>query len=144
MDLQFACASSRKLLRLRKVLIKIGDLAKQSGKTVRALHYYEELGLLRPRQRTDGGFRLYAPEDARRIEMIAWLQDLGYPLERVAEIVTAWQSKQRGGEEERHLREMLQKGMEEAHKKIERMKALHREFEMALQFLDVSFPAIHE
>lgn len=126
------------------MLIKIGDLAKQTGKTVRTIHYYEELGLIQPRQRTEGGFRLYAPEDARRVEMIAWLQDLGFSLERVAEIVTAWQTKPRGGEEERHLREMLQKGLEEAHRKIERMQALHREFEMALQFLDVSFPALKE
>ena len=40
-------------------LLKVGDLARQTGKSVRALHLYEELGLLHPTARSHGGFRLY-------------------------------------------------------------------------------------
>ena len=40
-------------------LIRIGDLARLTGKTVRAIHLYEELGLLKPATRSSGGFRLY-------------------------------------------------------------------------------------
>ena len=42
--------------------LKIGELAKLSGKSVRALHLYEELGLLTPAERSKGGFRLYGTE----------------------------------------------------------------------------------
>ncbi|HEY0996021.1 MAG TPA: MerR family DNA-binding transcriptional regulator, partial [Gemmatimonadaceae bacterium] len=38
---------------------KIGDLARETGLTVRTLHHYDEIGLLRPGQRTESGYRLY-------------------------------------------------------------------------------------
>ena len=41
-------------------LLKVGELAKRTGKTVRAIHLYEELGLLAPAVRSKGGFRLYS------------------------------------------------------------------------------------
>jgi MerR family transcriptional regulator, copper efflux regulator len=48
-------------------LMRVGELAKAVGKTVRAMHLYEELGLLDPRARSEGGFRLYGPEAIDRI-----------------------------------------------------------------------------
>ena len=44
-------------------LLKVGDLARKTGKSVRALRLYEELGLLQPRTRSDGGFRLYGADE---------------------------------------------------------------------------------
>ena len=46
-------------------LLRVGDLARQTGKTVRAIHLYEELGLLAPATRSSGGFRLYDSNGAR-------------------------------------------------------------------------------
>ncbi len=40
--------------------LRIGELARRTGKTNRTLHFYEELGLLAPMSRTKGGFRIYA------------------------------------------------------------------------------------
>ena len=48
-------------------LMRVGELAKAVGKTVRAMHLYEELGLLEARARSEGGFRLYGPEAIDRI-----------------------------------------------------------------------------
>ena len=42
-------------------LLKVGELARRTGKTARAIHLYEELGLLTPAVRSKGGFRLYSP-----------------------------------------------------------------------------------
>ena len=39
--------------------LRVGDLARRTGKSVRAIHLYEELGLLEPATRSSGGFRLY-------------------------------------------------------------------------------------
>ena len=47
--------------------MQIGDLAREAGKTVRAIHLYEELGLLAPAARSKGGYRLYAQEALTRI-----------------------------------------------------------------------------
>ena len=59
-------------------LMRVGELAKAVGKTVRAMHLYEELGLLEPRARSDGGFRLYGPEAVDRIHWITKLQAIGF------------------------------------------------------------------
>jgi DNA-binding transcriptional MerR regulator len=40
-------------------VLKIGDLARQTGVSVRTLHYYDEIGLLSPSHRTEAGYRLY-------------------------------------------------------------------------------------
>ena len=58
---------------------KIGDLARASGLTVRALHHYEDVGLLAP-ARTDAGHRFYSDEDVERLYRITQLRRLGLSL----------------------------------------------------------------
>ncbi|HJO25624.1 MAG: hypothetical protein CMK00_02575 [Planctomycetes bacterium] len=68
-------------------LIKIGEFATLAGTNLRTLRYYEELGLLTPTLRSEGGFRYYRRASAQRVAMIRDLQELGLPLERIREIV---------------------------------------------------------
>ena len=63
--------------------MRVGELAKAVGKTVRAMHLYEELGLLEPRARSEGGFRLYGPEAIDRIHWIVKLQAIGFTLAEI-------------------------------------------------------------
>jgi DNA-binding transcriptional MerR regulator len=58
----------------------IGDLAKACGVTVRALHHYDEIGLLSAGRRTASGHRRYSEDDVRRLYRIRALQMLGLPL----------------------------------------------------------------
>jgi len=58
----------------------IGELAKACGVTVRALHHYDEIGLLSAGRRTASGHRRYTEEDVRRLYRIRSLQMLGLPL----------------------------------------------------------------
>jgi MerR family transcriptional regulator, thiopeptide resistance regulator len=58
---------------------RISEFAKLAGVTVRALHHYDRIGLLKP-QRGSSGFRLYRLEDMERLEQIAALKFLGIPL----------------------------------------------------------------
>jgi DNA-binding transcriptional MerR regulator len=62
---------------------KIGDLARATGLTVRALHHYDQLGLLSPASRTDGGHRCYTDADVRRLHRIVALRSLGISLEEI-------------------------------------------------------------
>ena len=48
------------------MLLKVGELAKRSGLTVRTLHHYDAIGLLTPSARADNGYRLYNREDVAR------------------------------------------------------------------------------
>jgi DNA-binding transcriptional MerR regulator len=68
---------------------QIGAFARRAGVTVRALHHYDRLGLLRPSRRTAAGYRLYADDDLVRLQQIVTLKALGFDLERVAEILDA-------------------------------------------------------
>jgi len=67
--------------------LKIGELAAQAGVTVRALHHYDSIGLLRPSGRSAGGYRLYRAEDLARLHGIQSLRQLGVPLAEVARLL---------------------------------------------------------
>jgi DNA-binding transcriptional MerR regulator len=62
---------------------KVGELAKQTGLSVRTLHYYDEIGLLSPSFRTDTGYRLYVAGDIARLQQIKSLRQLGLSLEEI-------------------------------------------------------------
>jgi len=69
---------------------QIGEAASRAGLTQRTLRYYEELGLLKPASRMEGGFRLYSAEDMDRIEYIKNLRDvLGFSLAEIKDMVEA-------------------------------------------------------
>ncbi|MDF1797942.1 MAG: MerR family transcriptional regulator [Planctomycetota bacterium] len=67
----------------KKDLLKIGDFAALAGTNLRTLRYYEELGLLEPTMRSQGGFRYYRKTDVNRMDMIRRLQDLGLQLDEI-------------------------------------------------------------
>lgn len=60
--------------------LKIGELAKRSGLTVRALHHYDNIGLLSPSARSDAGYRLYNRDDIARLHQVQALRRFGVSL----------------------------------------------------------------
>ena len=64
-------------------LLKIGELAKQTGLSIRTLHYYDEIGLLVPSHRTEADHRLYGSEDIIRLQQILSLRQLGFALKEI-------------------------------------------------------------
>ncbi|GIG92433.1 MerR family transcriptional regulator [Plantactinospora endophytica] len=65
----------------------IGELARLTGTTVRALHHYDEIGLLRAAERTTSGHRRYTERDLRRLYRIRALRGLGLSLEEIAAVL---------------------------------------------------------
>ena len=65
---------------------RIGEFAKLAGVTIRALHHYDRIGLLKP-PRGSSGFRLYRAEDLERLEQIAALKFLGIPLLEIKQLL---------------------------------------------------------
>ncbi len=63
--------------------LPIGEVAERTGLTVRTLHHYDQVGLLRPTTRTPAGYRLYGPAEVRRLQHIASLRRLGLSLDDV-------------------------------------------------------------
>src|SRR6478735_7934100 len=68
-------------------LLQVGDLARAVGKTVRAIHLYEELGLLKAHERSKGRYRLFTHEAVVRVRWISKLQSLGLSLSEIQTLV---------------------------------------------------------
>jgi len=66
---------------------KVGQLAKLTGLTVRALHYYDHLGLVMPSARTAAGYRLYGEAGVERLYQVLALRQLGLPLDAVGAVL---------------------------------------------------------
>jgi DNA-binding transcriptional MerR regulator len=68
---------------MRFEAMKVGELARRTGLTVRTLHHYDEIGLLRPSWHTESGHRLYTAADVGRLQQVLSLRQLGFPLESI-------------------------------------------------------------
>jgi DNA-binding transcriptional MerR regulator len=64
----------------------VGAVAELTGVSVRSLRHYDEIGLLRPGRRGAAGYRLYSPDDLRRLQRIAFYPELGFGLDVIAVI----------------------------------------------------------
>lgn len=65
----------------------IGDVARQTGLTVSAIRYYEAEGIVSPASRTEGGYRLFADADVRRLLLARQARHLGLSLREVKDLV---------------------------------------------------------
>lgn len=64
-------------------LMKIGELAQQTGLTIRTLHHYDDIGLLSPSRRSEAGHRLYSDQDIMRLQQILSLRQLSFSLDEI-------------------------------------------------------------
>ncbi len=69
-------------------LFQAREFAKLSGVTVRALHHYDRLGLLKPSRHTRAGYRLYSESDVARLEQIVALKFIGLSLKQIKEVLS--------------------------------------------------------
>jgi DNA-binding transcriptional MerR regulator len=117
-------------------LLRIGDLARQTGKTVRAIHLYEELGLLRPATRSSGGFRLYERSVVERVRWIDLLHGMGFSLHEMSELLRSWWSSDLGPDAMERLRGLFARKLEETRAAVARYQQLERELTEGLAYLE--------
>lgn len=122
--------------RQRRSLMQIGDLARETSKTVRAIHLYEELGLLAPAARSKGRFRLYGPEALLRIRWIGKLQEMGFSLADIQTVVRQWERVESAPGAMKRMREVYERKLEETREQKRRVAALEHDLEASLQYLD--------
>ncbi len=68
---------------MRFEALKVGELARRTGLTIRTLHHYDDIGLLKPSLHTESGHRLYTAADLARLQQVISLRQLGFSLEEV-------------------------------------------------------------
>jgi DNA-binding transcriptional MerR regulator len=67
---------------MRSEALKVGELAKRTGLTIRTLHHYDEIGLVKPSSHTESGHRLYTAGDLARLQQVLSLRQIGFSLDK--------------------------------------------------------------
>jgi DNA-binding transcriptional MerR regulator len=119
-----------------KQLLRIGDVARMTGKSVRAIHLYEELGLLEPARRSSGGFRLFDRSATERIRWINLLHSMGFSLQDMRGLVKEWWSAELGPEAMQNLRVLFERKLEETRETVRRHRQLEKELLEGLAYLE--------
>lgn len=69
-------------------MLSIKEVKKRTGVTVRTLHYYDQIGLLLPADKTEGGHRLYGEKELIKLQEIQFLKSLGFSLSEIKEMLS--------------------------------------------------------
>ncbi|MDR4982299.1 MerR family transcriptional regulator [Bacillus cereus] len=99
-------------------LISIQELTRETGVTVRALRYYDQIDLLKPSGKTNGGHRLYSERDVVRLQQILFLKEMGFSLKEITNMLIT---------DELNLKVSLEKQLkfvQEEQKKFNRMERI--------------------
>ncbi|MFO0679246.1 MAG: MerR family transcriptional regulator [Polyangiaceae bacterium] len=129
-------SGERPIVSAGDTLMQVGDLARETGKTVRAIHLYEELELLKPVARSKGRYRLYDSESLVRIRWIGKMQDMGFSLTDIQTVVRDWEEAGSAPSTMVKMREVFKKKIEETRAHMQRLRALEHELEASLDYLD--------
>ena len=119
----------------RDGLMKIGEVAKKTGLTLRTIRYYEELGLVNPQERSRGGFRLYDEEDLAKIHIVHRLQELNLSLKEIGTLLLARNEHKTKGEIARSLLPNLKSHLSEAERKRNIYQTITRDFLEGIKIL---------
>ena len=65
----------------------VNGLARLAGVSVRTLHWYDEIGLLRPARVTEAGYRMYGPDEVDALQSILFYRALGVPLKQIGALM---------------------------------------------------------
>lgn len=67
--------------------LKVKEVADLAGISVRTLHHYDEINLLKPQQLSPAGYRLYSTADLERLQQILFFRELGFSLKEIKAII---------------------------------------------------------
>jgi len=84
-------------------MIRIGDAAGRSGVPAKTIRHYESIGLLRPAEREANGYRSYSEVDIHELRFIRRARTLGFPIERIRELLSLWRDHRRPSRKVRSL-----------------------------------------
>lgn len=116
--------------------LKIGDLARRAHKSPRALRLYEEMGLLGPAVRTDGGHRLYSNDALVRLSWIDRLQLLGLSLTEIRDFLAELDRSQTGSAAMRRVEDLFRSKLAEVREQLTALTAVETELQESLRYLE--------
>lgn len=108
-------------------LLKVGELARRAGLTVRTLHHYDNIGLLCPSARAENNYRLYNRSDVARLHAIQALQGLGLSLDEVRRVLA---------EDGAQLPHIVERQLQVLQSQLRQTQALQQRLELMRQRYD--------
>jgi len=103
--------------------------------SVRAIRYYEELGLISPSSHSSGGFRLYAEDSLKRLELISFLESLDLSLNEIRQIFDARKGLGGGRQAVAQLQEVFSGKLRLVESKLEFLRKMKSEISQVLNIL---------
>lgn len=116
--------------------LRIGDLARETGKTARALRLYEETGLLQPTERTNAGYRLYNRGAIDRVLFIDELQSAGFSLADICDAIQLEANVALPKVAMARLRERFSQTLADVHAQLNKLERLKDNLSRSLAYLD--------
>jgi DNA-binding transcriptional MerR regulator len=107
---------------MEQLALQIGDLAARAGVSIDTVRYYERRQLLARAPRTNGGFRLFAPETVERIHFIKQAQEIGLSLDEIKQLLS-----HRGGADKcQTVHDLLLAKLTELNERMKKMQQFRR------------------
>lgn len=104
-------------------MMNIGEAAAASGVSAKMIRYYEETGLIPPAGRTASGYRTYGAKEVQILRFVRRARDLGFPMEKVADLLALWRDRSRASADVKHLAEAQVQALEDRIREMQEMKA---------------------
>lgn len=117
----------------KTTVMHIGELSERTGLSLRTIRHYDEIGLVKPSGRSDGGFREYSESDLDRLMLIRRMKPLGYSLEQMAELLEVIDARASGSAEVSASDEVLERFRADANARRARLAT---QLQMADDFID--------
>ncbi len=107
--------------------LQISDLAKKLGITTRTIRLYEQMGLVEPPKRTEGGIRVYDKSDIKRFKFVLKLKELGLTLQEMQELAQIYNQYKVPDKIMPRLIELLDYHIDKIKKKISHLQSLEKD-----------------
>lgn len=121
-------------------MYSIKTIAEKTGKTSRALRYYEQLGILSPDMRTDAGYRMYSDKAVFQVEWIEKLNRLGFSLPEIKSFLSSFESIESASDLMAQMGALYQEKLIEVQKQIVLLQQLATELQDSIQFTEQCKP----
>ncbi|MFM7445852.1 MAG: Cu(I)-responsive transcriptional regulator [Tabrizicola sp.] len=103
--------------------MNIGEASAASGVSAKMIRYYEETGLIPAAGRTGSGYRTYGPKEVQILRFVRRARDLGFPMEKVADLLALWRDRDRASADVKRLAQDQIDTLDQRIREMEAMKA---------------------
>jgi Cu(I)-responsive transcriptional regulator len=104
-------------------MMNIGEAAAASGVSAKMIRYYEETGLVPAAGRAASGYRIYGPKEVQVLRFVRRARDLGFPMEKVADLLALWRDRDRASSDVKQLAQDQIAALDQRIQEMEAMKA---------------------